>query len=169
MIETERLILDKAKFSDWREMYDNVWSRPESAEYMSWRVTTSEEEARSRIMRTIAFQREHDTYLVYEKAAGRAIGFAGVEEAGPSIYQEAGICLGPDYTGRGFGKEIVLALMRYCLEQFGAKEFLYSTREENLASNGLAKSLGFTLVSSESRLVETDGHRYTFLRYSIRL
>ena len=37
MIETESLILDKAKFSDWKEMYCNVWSQPESAKYMeSW-------------------------------------------------------------------------------------------------------------------------------------
>ena len=32
MIETESLILDKAKFSDWIEMYYDVWSHPESAE-----------------------------------------------------------------------------------------------------------------------------------------
>ena len=35
MIETQSLILDKAKFADWKEMYDNVWSRPESARYMA--------------------------------------------------------------------------------------------------------------------------------------
>ena len=43
MIETESLILDKAKFSDWKEMYYNVWSQPESAKYMSWSITTNEE------------------------------------------------------------------------------------------------------------------------------
>ena len=54
MIETESLILDKAKFSDWKEMYCNVWSWPESARYMSWNLTTSEENAKIRIMKTIA-------------------------------------------------------------------------------------------------------------------
>ena len=93
MIETESLILDKAKFSDWKEMYCNVWSQPESAKYMEWNITTSEENAKIRIMKTIAFQKEHDTYLVYEKATGKAIGFAGVEKIEPYIYQEAGICL----------------------------------------------------------------------------
>ena len=80
MIETESLILDKAKFSDWKEMYCNVWSQPESAKYMEWNITTSEENAKIRIMKTIAFQKEHDTYLVYEKSSGKAIGFAGVEK-----------------------------------------------------------------------------------------
>ena len=59
MIETESLILDKAKFSDWEEMYRNVWSQPENARYMEWTITTSEE-----AVKTIAFQKEHDTYLV---------------------------------------------------------------------------------------------------------
>ena len=91
MIETENLFLDKARFSDWEAMYHNVWSRPESAEYMAWSLTTGEEEAKIRMMKTIAFQKEHDTYLVYEKASGRAIGFAGVERVGPCVYQETGI------------------------------------------------------------------------------
>lgn len=65
MLETESLILDKAKFSDWKEMYCNVWSQPESAKYMEWNITTSEENAKIRIMKTIAFQKEHDTYLVH--------------------------------------------------------------------------------------------------------
>ena len=105
MIETERLILDKAKFSDWEEMYRNVWSHPESARYMEWTITTSEEAAKIRIMKTIAFQKEHDSYLVYEKASGMAIGFSGVEKIEPYIYQEIGICLGPDFVGKGFRSE----------------------------------------------------------------
>lgn len=37
MLETKDLILDKAKFSDWEDMYHNVWSQPESAKHMIWR------------------------------------------------------------------------------------------------------------------------------------
>ena len=91
MIETESLILDKAKFPDWEEMYHNVWSQPESARYMDWNITTSEEAAKIRIAKTITFQKSHDTYLVYEKLSGKAIGFAGIEKIEPYIYQEAGI------------------------------------------------------------------------------
>ena len=169
MIETESLILDKAKFSDWIEMYRNVWSQPESARYMEWTITTSEEAAKIRITKTIAFQKEHDTYLVYEKASGKAIGFAGVEEIGPLIYQEAGICLGPSYVGKGFGRQILQGLIRYCRERFGAKEFVYSARDENTASNRLAESFGFSLVSSAAKIASQDGHQYHLLRYSLKL
>ena len=169
MIETESLILDKAKFSDWAEMYCNVWSQPESARYMDWNITASEEAAKIRIVKTIAFQKEHDTYVVYEKSSGKAIGFAGVEKTEPYIYQEAGICLGPNYVGKGFGKQILQGLIQYCREQFGAKEFIYSTRDENTASNRLAKSFGFSIISSEAKTDGKDGHRYNLLQYSLKL
>ena len=169
MIETESLILDKAKFSDWKDMFCNVWSQPESAKYMEWNITTSEENAKIRIMKTITFQKEHDTYLVYEKSSGKAIGFAGVEKMEPYIYQETGICLGPDYVGKGFGKQILQGLIQYCKERFGAKEFIYSTREENRISNRLAESLGFTMISSVPKTDSKDGHSYNLLQYSLKL
>lgn len=169
MIETDSLILDKAKFSDWEEMYRNVWSQPESVKYMAWNITETEEDAKIRILKTISFQKEHDTYLVYEKSSGKAIGFAGVEKVGPYVYQEAGICLGPDYVGKGFGKQILRCLIQYCKEEFGAKEFIYSAREENRASIFLAKSFGFLLTSSADKIDSKDGQHYTLLQYSLKL
>ena len=169
MIETENLILDKAKFSDWEEMYRNVWSQPESARYMQWTITTSEEAAKIRIVKTIAFQKEHDTYLVYEKSSGKAIGFAGVEKIEPYIYQETGICLGAKYVRKGFGKQILQSLIQYCKEQFSAKEFIYSARDENIASNRLAESFGFLMISSITKIDRKDGHHYNLLQYSLKL
>jgi len=169
VIETNDLILDKAKFSDWEEMYHNVWSQTESAKYMSWKITESEEDAKIRIMKTIEFQKDHDTYLVYEKASGKPIGFAGIEKLEPYVYQETGICLGTNYVRKGFGKQIVRALIQYCRKKFGAKEFIYSTREENEASNKLAKSLGFTIISSESKVDRRNEHSYNLLKYSLKL
>ena len=136
---------------------------------MAWSITTSEEAAKIRIVKTIAFQKEHDTYVVYEKSSGKAIGFAGVEKLEPCIYQEAGICLGPNYVGKGFGRRILQGLIQYCKEQFGAKEFIYSTRDENTASNRLAKSFGFLLISSAAKIDSKDGHSYNLLQYSLKL
>lgn len=138
MIETDDLILDKAVFEDWRGIYQNVWSRPESARYMLWKVTESESEARIRIRKTMEFQKNHDTYLVYEKESGEPIGFAGVEKLSDHVYQEA-------------------------------EEFYYSTREENKASVGLARSLGFECISSEVKVDGRDGHSYHLLKYRLKL
>ena len=169
MLETEDLILDKAKFSDWRGMYRNVWSHNESTKYMTWTVTTNEDDAIIRIQKTIEFQKVHDTYLVYEKASGEPIGFAGVEELTPFVFQETGICLGPNYVRKGFGKQIVQCLIAYCKEKYGAKEFIYSTRDENEASNRLAKTMNFTFFSSEEKIDHRDGHRYFLQKYRLNL
>lgn len=169
MLETKDLFLDKAKFSDWEAMYRNVWSQPESAKYMAWSVTTSEEDAQIHIQKTIDFQKTHDTYLVYKKAIGEAIGFAGVEQLAFRTYQETGICLGPAFTGKGYGRQILLCLMRYCKEEFGAEEFIYSTREGNKASIGLAFSLGFQLIGTEEKQDKRDNQIYILQKYSLRL
>lgn len=165
MIETRDLIIDKAKLEDWEDMYRNVWSRRECARYMMWRVTENEEDAKIRIGKTIEFQKTHDTYLVYEKKSGKAIGFAGVEKSEPFVYEEAGICLGSDYWGKGYGKQILEGLIEYVKDKFGAREFIYSAREENTASKRLAEALGFVPVSSEIKTDERDGHEYRYLKY----
>lgn len=169
MLATERLILEKAKESDWAAMLKNVWSRPECARYMLWNVTKTPEEARARMRRTIAFQKEHDTYLVYLRQTCEAIGFAGVEETEPGTCQEMGICLGSSYWGQGLGKEILGCLMDYSRAAYGAERFLYSAREENAASNALARSMGFTPAGSEVRMDPRDGREYRMLLYRIIL
>lgn len=75
-MEPRELLLRKAEFDDWKAMYRNVWSRPETARYMAWQVTTDEEQAKVRIRKTISHQENHDAFLVCVKRSGQAIGFA---------------------------------------------------------------------------------------------
>lgn len=167
-METKDLILGKAKFEDWEPMYRSVWSRPETAKYMAWTVTADEEGARERMRRTIAWQRDHDVWLVYEKDSGQAIGFAGIEEIGPSVYQEASIALGPEYVGKGYGKQILCMLMEYCIS-LGGTEFYYSTRAGNLASKALALSCGFVYQYSEQKTDRRSGEPYELEIYKKNL
>ncbi|XCP86219.1 GNAT family N-acetyltransferase [Roseburia hominis] len=164
LLETKDLLLKKAEFEDWKAMYRNVWSRPETAKYMAWRVTTSEEDARVRIQKTIKYQENHDTYLVYEKKSGQAIGFAGVEEIAPHIYQDASVALGPEYVGKGFGKQILRLLLEYC-RSLGGKEFYYSTRANNEASKALALSCGFIYRCAEKKTDLRNGEPYEVETY----
>lgn len=165
MLQTRDLILDKAR----EDMYRNVWSRPECAAYMAWRVTETEEEAKARIRRTIEFQKTHETWLVYEAASGTAIGFAGIERLSGKVCMEAGICLGPEYQKKGYGRQVLACLIRYCKDRYGAEEFLYSVWEKNLASRRMAESFGFTLRESEEKTDERNGNRYILLRYGMRI
>lgn len=163
-METRDLILDKARFEDWTDMYRNVWSRPETARYMLWRVTGSEEEAGARMERTIAWQRDHDTWLVREKASGQAIGWAGLEELSPGVWQETSIALGPDFMGRGYGRQILELLMKLAWER-GGTEFRCSARAENTASQALIRSCGFLLTGREQKIDPRDGTSYSLESY----
>lgn len=169
MLETKDLIIDKAKHSDWEGMYRNVWSQPESARYMMWNVSDSEEKAKVRIRKTVEWQEEHDTYIVYEKESGEPIGFAGVEKLGSEVCGETGICLGPKFTRKGYGKQILSALIAYSKEKYGAKEFIYHTREENIPSVKLAEAFGFEPAGCEIKTDERDGHSYNYLKYSLKI
>lgn len=163
-LETPDLLLRKARMEDWRQMYQNVWSRPETARHMMWRVSESEQEARQRMERTVAFHQGHDVYLIEEKKSGQVVGFAGLERLGPHSFQEAGLAIGPDFTGRGYGKQILALLLRWAAA-LGGREFFYSTRAENPASKALARSFGFEYQGGEAKIDARDGREYWLERY----
>lgn len=168
MLETQDLVMAKARFEDWRAMYRNVWSRTETARYMAWKVTASEEEARLRMRRTVEYGKTHDSWLVYEKKSGQAIGFAGVAEFAPRMFRDSGIALGPEYVGRGYGTQILQALMDYSASA-GGKEFVYSTRADNAASKALALSCGFDYQYSEQKASRHGKEAYRLEVYSRKL
>lgn len=168
MLETRDLFLDKAKQEDWQAMYHNVWSRPESFRYMCYGLSANEEEARERMRRTADFQKGHDTFTVFLKSSGEAIGFAGVERLEGDIWQETGICLGPDFWGRGYGGQILKCLLGYAKDR-GAGELLYSSWEENQASRAMARKFGFTQYGAEKHVRSHDGKAYTLLKYRLEL
>lgn len=161
MIETKDLILRCAVMDDWKAMYDNLWRHPESAKNMLWSVTESEEDAKARMARTIAFETDHPgCYLVIEKATNQAIGFAGLEPRGPGIYGETGIAIGPAFTGRGYGKQILSSLMDTAKYVYHAEKFEYCYRIGNIPSEKLMNSMGFTPTFQESCIDPRDSAPY---------
>ena len=146
MMETEHLIIKKAEQADWRDMLTNVWSHEETTRYLFYEPTYTEQEAYDRMARTVVFQREHPgCFTIYEKATGRAIGHAGVERIEGDACKDRGLVLGPDWVGKGYGKETLRALIQYAFGEMGVGRFIYTCRVDNIASNRLALSCGFTL------------------------
>lgn len=167
-LETPDLLLRKARLEDWQQMYRNVWSRPEAARYMVWQLSESEQEAQDRMARTVAFHQQHDVYLIEEKKSGQVIGFTGLERLGPDSFQEASIVIGPDFTGQGYGKQVLALLLRWAAA-LGGREFFYSTRSENQASIRLARSFGFVYQDREEKVDQRTGQQYWLERYRKQL
>ncbi len=166
MLETKDLLLDKAKFEDWEPMFRHVWSRPSSFRYMVLETTQDEAEAQDRMRRTIAFQAQQETaYTIFLKATRLAIGFAGIRQLEEDTWEETGICLGPDFWGRGYGTQVLDCLLRHAQER-GAKTFLYSSWEENRGSQALAEKAGFVPYATERHTRPHDGRDYTLIKYT---
>ena len=159
-IETKDLILKKAVYDDWKDIYENLWRHPESAKYMLWDVTTSDIDARARMVRTLNFQKYHQYALfIYARSTERAIGFAGMLEVEPGVYEDTGVALGPDFTGKGYGIQVLDALVREAAEN-GARKFIGTCRKQNVASHRLQMHCGFRFSHDENRVDPRDGSPY---------
>lgn len=149
-IETAHLVLKKATLDDWKNICDNLWSHADSAKYMLWEPTLTEEAAIARMKRTLAFQKNHKYALfVYEKKTGQAIGFAGMREIEAGIYEETGIAIGPLFSGNGYATEILAALVDEAGRN-GARQFQSSCRTENGASHRVQEKCGFQFSHFEA-------------------
>ena len=157
MIETKDLILEKGRLSDWEDMYRGVWSRPECSRYMFWDLTTDEEAAKDRMVRTVRFQSMHDAWTVFEKESGKAIGFTGVTADGAGTAEEQGVCLAPEYWRKGYGTQVLRALMSYAKDKLGAKRFVCRARVGNIASRSLIEKEGFRFLGEEEIADHRDG------------
>lgn len=167
--ETRDLILRHPVFDDWEGMYRNLWSREESARYMLWDVTKSEKDAKARMERSIAFQTDKPVWFVYEKESGEPIGFAGITQVDDGIFEEAGIALGPDFTGRGYGKQILNALADYTRDSLCGRILRASCRNENVPSRGMIMGCGFRYISSENRIDPRNKTYYILEHYEKEL
>ena len=101
-----------------------------------------------------------------KRPAGRPS--AGLAELSPGIWQETSIALGPDYVGRGYGRQLLELLMEIARER-GGTEFRCSTRSENRASQALIRSCGFTLAASGPCIDQRDGSPYVLEVYAREL
>lgn len=120
---------------------------------MLWDVTRTEADAQGRTERPITYQQKNPTaYIVCKKAGGKAIGFAGIIEIEPGTYEDCGIALGPEYTGKGYGKQILSALVDTVFHSLGAHKFICSCRPENEASRRLQLSCGFRFSYTGDRI-----------------
>lgn len=158
--ETPHLELRKALERDLETVWHNVWQDRELAKNMLWKPTETLEDATARLKRTIEFQKDHMAYFVCLKETDEPIGFAGMAEPAPGEFEETGICIARAYQGRGFGKEVLKALLEMSFEKLGGKSFLYACFRENERSAALCKSCGFKYSHSENCVREWDGYEY---------
>lgn len=168
MLETKDLILKKGVIDDWKPLYENFWRQEETARYMLWSAKKTEEEGLEMTKGAIEFQQVNPTaYFVYEKKSGQPIGIAGMKEMEPGVFEDSGIGVGPAFVGKGYGKQILSALIEQAFVEYQADKFIYSCFQKNVASAKLALSQGFHYVRSESCVDRRNGQPYKMDYYEL--
>lgn len=168
ILETQDLILKKSNFDDWKDLYHNIWRHEESTKYMLWRVTTSEEAAKERMLKCLVAQEMSPyNWTVYEKKSGQAIGWAVIEEVDKGVFEDQGIAIGPAFTGKGYGKQIVNAMVDFVRNRLGAKKMILSYRSRNIASQKMQEACGFMYSHSEEKVDPRDEQTYEVI-YTVK-
>ena len=148
LLESKNIRLRKAKFSDYESMYYNVWSVEEVYKWMLFPKTESLDDALDRVKRSIEYQETNYAYFVCLKETDEAIGFCGIKKMDNNTYSESGICVGPNYQGKGYGKEILSLLLDLVFNKLNGEVFEYGAFKENIKSINLAKKMSFTFDHS---------------------
>lgn len=165
-LETEHLMLRKAKETDLEAIFKNVWSDERLAKYMLWKPTQDLDEAKKRLERTRLYHNEQHAFFVCLRETDEPIGFAGCYESAYGVYEESGICIARAHQGKGYGKELLTALTDFAFSELGASKFKYGCFKENEISRRLALSLGFKYTGSHS-ITRGDGKTFTCEEYEL--
>ena len=142
-LEGKNIRLWKAKEADWQSMLKHVWGDETVYRWMLFQPTLTEEDAQERCRRSMEFQKDHYAYFVALKETDEAVGLCAIRENEPGHFEESGICIGTQFQGKGYGKEIVALLLELAFMQLGAEDIRYGYFHDNEKSKKVAEFFGF--------------------------
>ena len=121
-METERLILRKARPEDAEAMFRNWASDPEVTKYLTWPAHESLEVTRWVIGSWIEGYEKDDCYqwMIVPKKDGVPIGTISVVEHSDRLRKaEVGYCIGRNWWRRGYTTEALSAVMDFLFDEVG--------------------------------------------------
>ncbi len=121
-IETERLILRKARPEDAQAMFDNWASDDRVTKHMTWQTYSKPEEAEWRISYLLGEYANDNFYewFIELKEIGQPIGSIGAVRVDDNVQlAHVGYCMGNNWWGKGIMPEALAAVIRFFFEQVG--------------------------------------------------
>lgn len=156
-LEGKHIVLRKAKEDDALSMMENVWADEKVYRWMFFPPVFSEGEAMERCRRSVQYQKDNYAWFVALKDTDQAVGLCAIRENEPGRFEEAGICIGTAFQGKGYGREIVSLLLKLAFEKLGAEDVRYGYFRDNEKSRKLAESFGFAYDRSADMIRPWDG------------
>ena len=81
-------------------------------------------------------------------------------EISHKIYEDGGIGIGKKYVGKGYGKQILNALIEYTFTKLGADKIICSCHTDNIPSAKLQQTCG--MKYSHSKMVTRSKDNLTY-------
>ncbi len=157
-LETERLLLKKTEQSDFDNLY-SLRSDPEVMRYSEQGVQTKED-IHKFIDITVPYQKRYgyDICVVFEKNSGAFVGQAGLFRASGDDQSdiEIGFSLHKKYWGRGYGTELVKALIQWGFDHLPVRKLVAYTDPKNTASHHVLLKCGMMNVGIDGNLLKFE-------------
>ena len=124
-METDDIVLRKAKFEDWESMHQKCLVKTGNSQIYAMannqnrRISKEKKRKPSLIKRRMI----HTSYT--KKNMVRLLALPGLRKYLPHIFQDAGIALVPEYTGKGLGKQTLQLLLGRPRQYFGRKRVFF--------------------------------------------
>lgn len=146
-IETERLILRKAKLSDAECMFKNWANDDRVTKYMTWTTYQNVDEVKGYISFLEEDYKKSDSYywFIELKETGEPIGAISSVKSMPEIKcVHIGYCLGYNWWHKGIMTEAFTAVIKFLFEEVGVNRIEAEHDPNNPNSGKVMKKCGLT-------------------------
>lgn len=147
VIQSPRLQLRQFEITDAAEVFACI--TPAITRFMRWEppswneyISRCKERVRAPNPNTLSF-------VIRRRDINECLGMAGLEES-DKLSPELGLWIKESAHGRGFGREVVSALVGWAHENLGKDSFTYPVAVQNTASRRIAEGLHGEIIGSRT-------------------
>jgi len=147
VIQSPRLRLSQFRMTDAQEVFRCI--TPAIAKFMPWEPPSWNEYVTRCEKRVQAPDPNKFSFLVRRLDNNECLGMASLEGA-DSVSPEVGLWLKESAHGRGFGREVVAALVKWGHATLGKRSFIYPVAVQNTASRRIAEHLHGEIIGNRT-------------------
>ncbi|KJY83844.1 acetyltransferase [Vibrio galatheae] len=170
-IESEQLVMTQITDKDWA-LFERLNQDEDVIRYAFDKPST--EQIRQRFESRLPEWKWPDSHwlclVISEKQTGTPIGVTGLCVSEQNINEiEVGYLLLPEFHGKGYGTESLIALMDHAKAEFPIKTVNAIVTDGNIASCKVLEKAGFKLAEREKDAYQIGGQRYDDLIYRFQV
>lgn len=169
MLCSQRCYLRKLEISDSQQLFENVYSDPKVAGYMSWNLYNNVTEVENYLRKWQESYKQNECYwgvflrenneligtvYLYDENAGAEVGFISY-------------CFGSKFWGNGYATETVKVVLQYGFNDIGYNNITTFVAKSNIRSQNVLSRLGFTCEATLRKRDKTDFGIEDCLSYSL--